>query len=119
MPDNTIFSLEGPVRGVTVTCDSGKVWITQAGDSHDYVVSAGMSFTAHGDGSVVIQLMKDARVTVWRPDMHPGRRCHLLPKCRLAHAADSPFRRAHWFLTPGRCNGSSRRGPNCLQGGGT
>ncbi len=107
----SVFSLKGPVRGATIACDSGAVWITQAGDIRDYVISAGMNFTVPGEGSVAIQVMQDAGIAIRLPDRDPGRLRRLLTKCRLARAADSQHRRVRIFPAP--------RGSDCCAGPGS
>lgn len=113
-----VFSLKGPVGGVTIACDSGTLWITQAGDFKDYIVSAGMNFTVPGEGSVAIQLIEHAGVTIRLPDRYPRRLRDLFRKCRLANAADPLRRRIHFFPAPGRSACCARPGSNHLEGGG-
>lgn len=115
-----IFSLKGPVGGMTIACDSGTLWITQAGDIKDYIVPAGKNFTVPGEGSVAIQLMEHAGVTIRLPESYPGRLRRLFRKCRLARVADAPRRRNHLLPSPGRSASCDRPGPgsNCAQEGG-
>ena len=115
-----IFSLKGPVGGVTIACDSGTLWITQAGDIEDYIVPAGKNFTVPGEGSVAIQLMENAGVTIRLPESYPGRLRRLFRKCGPARAADAPRRRNHLLPGLGRSACCARPGPgsNCGQGGG-
>lgn len=80
----SVFSLKGPVRGTTIACDSGTLWVTQAGDIKDYVLRAGMNFTVPGEGSVAIQLLEDAGVTIRLPGGYPDRLRRLFRKCGLA-----------------------------------
>lgn len=116
----SVFSLKGPVGGVTIACDSGTLWITQAGDIRDYVVRAGMNFTVPGEGSVAIQLLDHAGVTIRLPESYPGRLRRLFRKCGLARAADATRRRNHLLPGPGRsaCCPRPDPGSKCVQGGG-
>ncbi len=114
----SVFSLKGPVRGATIACDSGAVWITQAGDIRDYVIVAGMDFTVPGEGSVAIQLMEHAGITIRLPDREPGRLRRLLTKCRLARAADSRRRRPRLFPARGGRGCCAPPGWNRVAGGG-
>lgn len=113
-----IFSLKGAVGGVTIACDSGTLWITQVGDIRDYIVPAGMNFTVPGEGSVAIQLMENAGVTIRLPDRYPGRLRGLFRKCRLANAADPPRRRIPFFPAPRWSGCCARPGSNSFRGGG-
>ena len=109
-----VFSLKGPVRGATIACDSGTLWITQAGDIRDYVIRAGMNFTVPGEGSVAIQLMGHAGVTIRLPDRYPGRLRRLFRKWGLVGAADPPPRRIQSSPAAGRSGCCARPGANCL-----
>ncbi len=80
-----VFSLTGPVDGATIACDSGTLWITQAGDIRDHVVRPGTTFAVSGEGCVTVQLFGNAGVTVRLPDSHPGRLLRLLRRCGLAN----------------------------------
>lgn len=116
----SVFSLKGPVGGVTIACDSGTLWITQAGDIRDYVVRAGMNFTVPGEGSVAIQLLDSAGVTIRLPDRSAGRLHRLFGKFGLANAGDAARRRNRLLPGLGRSGCCARAGPgsNCAQGGG-
>ncbi len=62
-PKGATVNLEGGLRGLTVTCESGIAWVTQLGDSRDHVLGPCRAFTAYGDAQVVVQVLKDARIT--------------------------------------------------------
>ncbi len=113
----SVFSLKGPVRGATIACESGAVWITQAGDIRDYVIRAGMDFTVPGDGSVAIQLMEHAGITIRLPESCPGRLRRLFGKCRLVRAAEPPRRRSRTLSGLERSGCCARPGANRLEGG--
>ncbi|NJD62858.1 MAG: DUF2917 domain-containing protein [Deltaproteobacteria bacterium] len=68
----TILNLEGPVRGVTIACESGVAWLTQQGDARDYILRAGGDYSAYREGQIVVQIMKDARITILLRDRLPG-----------------------------------------------
>lgn len=58
-----VFSFDaGTDRGVVVL--SGQVWITQEGDSADYVLAAGDTFTCDRAGVVVVEALTSAWFTV-------------------------------------------------------
>ena len=54
-------------EGSTVAVLWGSVWLTQDGDSRDYELNAGESFTIHGDGIVVISAFENSAVTILQP----------------------------------------------------
>lgn len=47
---------------VRVTCECGRVWVTQEGDGRDYVVGPGGSIALRGFGLVVVEAIDDAEV---------------------------------------------------------
>lgn len=51
-------------RGDAVSCPGGTVWLTQAGEARDYVLSAGRAFDCKRRGKIVVTALEDARVTV-------------------------------------------------------
>lgn len=60
---NSLWSLEPSHRG-TITCRHGSLWLTQAGNPQDVLLSAGESFTAAARGKIVISALEDAAFTV-------------------------------------------------------
>ena len=54
-------------KGSTVAVLWGSVWLTQDGDSRDYELNAGESFTIRGDGMVVISAFENSAVTILQP----------------------------------------------------
>ena len=61
-------------RGTEVRVSGGPVWITQAGDRKDYIVSAGTRFCAGEKGSIVVSALSEAsRITVsWTDPARSG-----------------------------------------------
>lgn len=59
-----VVSVDCPVAGVAIACDSGAAWITQCCDSMDHILTAGMDFVARRDGKIVVQVMKDAKISI-------------------------------------------------------
>ena len=51
-------------EGSTVAVLWGSVWLTQDGDSRDYEVNSGESFTIRGDGLVLISAFENTALTV-------------------------------------------------------
>lgn len=46
--------------GSTLFCDTGILWVTQAGDRQDYVLMPGQKMTVTKKGKVLIEAMRDA-----------------------------------------------------------
>jgi hypothetical protein len=63
-PKRTVVSVDGPVAGVAIACDSGAAWITQCCDSMDHILTAGMDFAARREGKIVVQVVKDAKISI-------------------------------------------------------
>ena len=61
LPHGALWSTE-PQRGLTIHCAQGELWITQAGDDRDTVLSVGKAFVPRAKGRVVVQALSDARV---------------------------------------------------------
>jgi hypothetical protein len=57
-----LFSLKGDQRGGRLAALQGNLWITQQGDSEDFVLRPGERFTITRPGKVVVQAMREARV---------------------------------------------------------
>lgn len=56
--------MEGNCRGVRFLCRSGICWITQEGDSKDYLLEHKQTFTINQDGVVVVQALADTELLV-------------------------------------------------------
>jgi len=52
------------VRGRTVTCVSGTVWLTMEGDVRDVVLGPGASFVVDRDGLTILAAQKASEVRV-------------------------------------------------------
>lgn len=76
-PKRTVVSVDSPLGGVTIACDSGAAWITQCCDSMDYVLTAGMDFAAQSQGKIVVQVVRDGNISIrlrgLSPDGYPRR----------------------------------------------
>lgn len=60
-------------RGTRVVCVEGELWITQDGDTADYFVYAGQSFTINVRGKVVIQAQRPTRIELREASVAPRR----------------------------------------------
>ena len=54
-------------EGSTVAVLWGSVWLTQDGDSRDYELNAGESFTIRGDGLILISAFENTALTILQP----------------------------------------------------
>jgi hypothetical protein len=62
LPAQSVMSLKGTKRGLTIRCHEGRVWLTQAWDAQDYLLLAGEAFTAKTRGAIVLQALEEAVV---------------------------------------------------------
>jgi hypothetical protein len=74
--EKSVFLQEGELssfqarKGDAVVCLHGAVWLTQSGDSTDYVLQTGERFVAARSGKVVIQALSAAHLCVPRTPSH-------------------------------------------------
>ena len=59
-----VFSLTGDSRWRMIVCLRGVIWITQARDMQDYVLTPGEMFLVTQPGKVVVQGLQEAAVKV-------------------------------------------------------
>lgn len=64
LPAGQIYQLSGDNRWRVIVCQAGEIWITQAGDVRDYLISAGEMFLITRSGGVVIQALEPASIQV-------------------------------------------------------
>jgi phenylpyruvate tautomerase PptA (4-oxalocrotonate tautomerase family) len=64
LPARSLLRMEGDCRGVSVLCRSGLCWITQEGDSRDYLLEHKQNFSVNQDGVVVVQALADTELLV-------------------------------------------------------
>jgi len=62
LEQGAIVDLRPPREGVAIGVQTGKLWITQTGDPTDHVLTAGESFTACGNGMLVVQALETSRM---------------------------------------------------------
>jgi hypothetical protein len=68
--ESETMSLDAP-KGVQLAVQSGRIWLTIAGDSHDYLVVAGEEFQTPHPGKVVVQAMNGATRFSWKNKCQP------------------------------------------------
>lgn len=61
---NSLLKLVGDHSGELISCLNGVAWITQSGNPDDFVIYAGESFTITEKGTILIQGMKETRLTI-------------------------------------------------------
>jgi Protein of unknown function (DUF2917) len=64
LPAKSLLRMDGNYRGVRFLCRSGTCWITQEGDSTDYLLEHKENFTINQDGVVVVQALADTELLV-------------------------------------------------------
>jgi hypothetical protein len=52
---------------MAIECKEGVIWVTHTGERQDYMLRAGHNYTPHGNGSLIIEAIDDARVDVEEP----------------------------------------------------
>lgn len=62
-----VWRFENDLRGLSVACTDGILWITQEGDLKDYILEAGKRYVIARRGSVVVQALSDARLRIVPP----------------------------------------------------
>jgi hypothetical protein len=62
LESDEVFTLTGDQRGGHLVALHGNLWITQRGDSEDFVLRPGDRFTITRQGKVVVQAMHEARL---------------------------------------------------------
>jgi len=60
MPRHAYRRMNSVRPGSILSCDTGVLWVTQAGDNHDYVLLPGQKMTVTKRGKVLIEAMRDA-----------------------------------------------------------
>lgn len=60
IPRHAYQRMDGIGPGSTLFCDTGILWVTQAGDRQDYVLLPGQQMTVSKRGKVLVEAMRDA-----------------------------------------------------------
>lgn len=63
LPARSIQRLDG-AKGQQITCLGGVVWLTQANDNRDIILSKGQSFIIDRNGLTVVFALKEAAIAV-------------------------------------------------------
>jgi hypothetical protein len=62
-----IVCIDGDARNLTVSCQVGKLWVTQSGDPNDYMLSPGENFIITRKGKIAVTAFDDARLRFTDP----------------------------------------------------
>jgi len=57
-----VLALNGDERGVQLVCSVGRLWVTQADDQEDYMLSGGDKFVVSKPGTVVVQAVRQGKL---------------------------------------------------------
>lgn len=60
MPRRAFQRMDGVKPGSTLLCDTGVLWVTQAGDRQDYVLLPGQKMIITKRGKVLVEAMRDS-----------------------------------------------------------
>ena len=60
----SLLSLDGDVRGVEIRSLDGPLWVTQANDGDDHVVTSSAGLQIKRLGRVVVQAIEDASIRI-------------------------------------------------------
>lgn len=63
LPARSVQRIEG-AKGQQITCLAGLVWVTQANDSRDILLSKGQSFIVDRKGLTVAFALKEAAIAI-------------------------------------------------------
>ena len=63
LPARSVHRLDG-AKGQQITCLGGVVWVTQANDTRDIILSKGQSFIIDRKGLAVVYALKEAAIVV-------------------------------------------------------
>jgi len=64
VPENETMSINPVPENLRIVCRSGRIWLTQTGDSRDFLLREGEVFTATRRGQIVLWALADARIDV-------------------------------------------------------
>ncbi len=66
MDRDEMMSFRKGLRGVTIRCESGRVWFTVAGEGEDHILSAGDEIVVRRKGKVVVVADEHSSVLFYR-----------------------------------------------------
>ncbi len=69
-----IFFIDGDARGVSISCDSGFLWVTQPNDDRDHILRIGKAFNINQKGKVAVVAFKNSIVSFSKLDLHSNKK---------------------------------------------
>jgi hypothetical protein len=63
LPARAVHCIENG-KGLQITATAGTIWLTQAGDDRDVILTRGRSFILDRNGRAVVYALKDAAIVV-------------------------------------------------------
>ena len=97
--DNCPISLRG-ARGLRITCTSGTIWITVAGEPGDTFLGAGQSHVVQGNGLAIIESIGSGGIRIGRAGTMPAWRSWLAKLRRLFAGGRQAMPRHATMLRP-------------------
>ena len=70
MDRDEIMSFRRGLKGVTIRCEAGKIWVTVAGEGVDHILSAGEEVTLRRRGKAVVVAVELSSVLLYRSIAH-------------------------------------------------
>jgi hypothetical protein len=64
LAENETMSIDPVPENLRIVCRSGRIWLTQSGDSRDFLLRAGESFSAAQRGRIVLWTLAAAQVDI-------------------------------------------------------
>jgi hypothetical protein len=70
-----LLAIEKNVKGMTVYCLDGEIWLTQSGDLNDHLILPGKSFTVSCKGKIVLVALSFTTLTLSPVTQSNGMAC--------------------------------------------
>ncbi len=67
LDNGEIVCIDGDARDLVVLCQSGRIWITQPGDFHDYMLAPGEKFIITRKGKIAVTAFDSSRMRFAEP----------------------------------------------------
>lgn len=64
LPEHETMSIDPVPENLRIVCRHGRIWLTQSGDSRDFLLRAGESFSTTRRGQLVLWALSETRIEV-------------------------------------------------------